>query len=275
MADRKQNNRRRSRGKSVVALLLIVSLSAAAYLGWKGLAELAERRAGDDYYAQLAQQVDMPAASASAQPAEVEPDEPLAEVNDVLRAQDGSSIDFDALRETCPDVVGWVRIEDTAIDYPIVRGDDNSFYLSHLPDRTANAAGSIMMDCACDPEFGSTVSILHGHHMRSGAMFGDLDEYASEAYFREHPMMRLFTPDGDFDVEIFAACTVDGSAFGYPTDFAGEREFDAFVDDLQFRTVYDTGADAKYGDRVLLLSTCAYSFDTARFVVAGRIVEDE
>ena len=275
MADRKQNNRRGSRGKSVVALLLIVSLSAAAYLGWKGLAELAERRAGDDYYARLAQQVDTPAASASAQPAEVEPDEPLAEVNDVLRAQDGSSIDFDALRENCPDVVGWVRIEGTAIDYPIVRGDDNSFYLSHLPDQTANAAGSIMMDCACDPEFGSTVSILHGHHMRSGAMFGDLDEYASEAYFREHPMMRLFTPDGDFDVEIFASCTVDGSAFGYPTDFAGEREFDAFVDDLQFRTVYDTDADAKYGDRVLLLSTCAYSFDTARFVVAGRIVEDE
>lgn len=262
--------------RTFVALLLVLSLSAAAYLAWKGVAELMDRRAGTAYYARLSQSVGDSVDVRLPEPTARRPeDEPLASVTDVERPQPVSEIDFDSLRMNCPDVVGWIRIEGTVIDYPVARGEDNLFYLSHLPDRTANSAGSIMMDCACDPGFGSIVSILHGHHMRSGAMFGDLDEYAAEAYFQAHPTLRLFTPEGDFDVEIFAACTVDGRDFGYPTDFADEAAFNAFVADLQFRTGYDTGASAQWGDRVLLLSTCAYSFDTARFVVAGRIVENE
>ena len=248
--------------------MLLVCMGAAAYLGAKGLGELQERKAGSDYYARLAGAVSEEAST----PAPSEEDLPAPYDAPLAAAGQRSAIDFDALRQTCPDAVGWIRIEGTCIDYPVVHGEDNVYYLSHLPDQTANSAGSIMMDSACDGGFGSTVSILHGHHMRSGAMFGDLDEYADEAYYRAHPVIRLLTPDGDYDVEIFAACTVNGRTFGYPTGFQDAAEFDAFVENLKSETAYDPGVTVEYGDRVLLLSTCAYSFETARFVVAGKIV---
>lgn len=251
--------------------MLLVCMGAAAYLGWQGLSELMERKAGSDYYSLLADSVG-DGAGATMVPTE---DAELSAPMDAPLAAAGqaSAIDFGALRQTCPDVVGWIRIDDTCIDYPVVLGEDNVYYLNHLPDQTANSAGSIMMDSACDGGFGSTVSILHGHHMRSGAMFGDLDAFADEDYYRARPVIRLFTPDGDYDVEIFAACTVNGRTFGYPTGFQDADEFDAFVAGLKAETAYDTGVEVAYGDRILLLSTCAYSFDTARFVVAGRIVE--
>lgn len=186
-----------------------------------------------------------------------------------------SAIDFDALRETCPDVMGWVRIEGTKIDYPIVQGEDNLFYLKHLPDGTANEAGSIMMDCANHPDFTDDVTILHGHHMRSGAMFGDLDLYKSAGYYAEHPMMRLFTPDGDYDVAIFAAYSVDGATFAYPTVFTGRAGFDEFLHRARSRSCFTTDVEVGYGDRILMLSTCAYSYENERFLVVGKILENE
>ena len=182
-----------------------------------------------------------------------------------------SAVDFDALLRRCPDAVCWISIDGTRVNYPVVQGEDNLYYLKHLPDGTANAAGSILMDAACDPLFGNDVTILHGHHMRSGAMFGSLDAYWEAAYAGAHPVIRLSTPDGDWDVDVFAACTVNGATFGYPTTFADEQAFDRFVAQLKAASAFDAGVSVAYGDRLLLLSTCAYSFADARFVVAGRI----
>ena len=256
----------------VMAALMLLCIGAGAYLGRQGLSELRERRAGSDYYARLADRIN--GAAGEADSASPEAEGKSSDGAPSGEAKPGvSAIDFDGLRKSSPDVVGWIRIEDTCIDYPVVRGEDNVYYLNHLPDQTENSAGSIMLDAACDDGFGSTVSILHGHHMRSGAMFGDLDQFAREEYYRAHPVIHLFTPNGDYAVEIFAACTVDGEAFGYPTGFQNAAELAAFVDGLKARTAYETDVEIVCGDRMLLLSTCAYSFETARFVVAGRIVE--
>ena len=186
-----------------------------------------------------------------------------------------SEIDFGALRQTCPDAVGWLRIAGTVVDYPIVQGEDNDFYLTHLADGTPNSSGSIMLDRANAGDFSDTVSILHGHHMRSGSMFGDLDAYEDEAFYRAHPTIRLCTPAGDCDVAVFAAYTVDGYAFGYPTSFADEASFDAFVRRAVSATGYETGVEVAWGDRILLLSTCAYAYDGARFVVLGKIAPSD
>ena len=184
-----------------------------------------------------------------------------------------SALDFDALRLTGPDIVGWVSIEGTVINYPVVQGEDNRFYLSHLPDGTPNSAGSIMMDVANTDLFTDDVTILHGHHMRSGAMFGDLEEYEREAYYLEHPMMRLYTPRGDYDVAIFAAYSVDGSTFAYPTAFSGQEGFDEFIARARSRTPYQTDVEVAYGDHLLMLSTCAYAYEYERFLVVGKILD--
>lgn len=182
-----------------------------------------------------------------------------------------SEINFPALWQTCPDVVGWLRLEDSVIDYPIVHGGDNDFYLHHLPDGSANAAGSIMMDQANSGDFGDDVNILHGHHMRSGTMFGGLEAYKREDYYRAHPVLRLYTPAGDYDVKIFAAYTVNGYTFGYPTSFEDETAFAQFVRKAVSATAYETDGTVEYGDSILLLSTCAYAYTGARFVVMGKI----
>ena len=185
----------------------------------------------------------------------------------------GSAIDFDLLRQTCPDVVGWIAIEDTQIDYPVVQGKDNAFYLDHLPDGTQNAAGSIMMDAACDGLFGDEINILHGHHMKNRSMFGGLDFYREEAYYLEHPTIRLFTPNGDHEAAIFAAFTVDGEAFGYPTVFASDEAFAAFLEQAREKSAFQADVQVIRGDRLLILSTCAYSYETERLLVVAKIIE--
>ena len=140
-------------------------------------------------------------------------------------------------------------------------------------EKSPALAGSIMLDQANAGDFSDAVSILHGHHMRSGAMFGDLEEYAQEAYFRAHPVFELFTPQGDYEAWVFAAYTVDGYSYGYPTGFADAAGFEAFVREAVEATPYETGVSVAPGDRILLLSTCAYSYEGARFVVLGKLVE--
>ncbi|NLO84851.1 MAG: class B sortase [Clostridiales bacterium] len=186
-----------------------------------------------------------------------------------------SEIDFETLWKTCPDVVGWIRCEGTVIDYPIVQGTDNDYYLAHLPDGTANRAGSIMMDVSCDPAFTNDVTILHGHNMKSGKMFGDLFRFGVEEYYLRFPILRLYTPSGDYDVEIFAGCTVNGATFGYPTVFASEEEYIAFVEKIVKATAYETNVEVNYPDEILLLSTCAYSYQNQRFILAGKIMFPE
>lgn len=281
-----------------VALMLAVCLGASVVLGVLGVHGYLEHKKGTEYYDELA--VGLKTTAAPTQTKEITP-QPTAEPAAAKKSEapmivftplpkeqasvepeatqtpedPRSELDFAEIWETCPDVVGWVTIEGTKIDYPIVQGEDNDFYLYHLPDKKKNAAGSIMMDVANAGEFTDDVSILHGHHMKSGAMFGDLDLYKKEAYYKEHPVMRLHTPQGDYDVAIFAAYSVDGSKFAYKTNFGSEEEFKAFYQYAVTRSPYRTDVEMAYGDRMLMLSTCAYAYEYERFLVVGKIIEPQ
>lgn len=290
---------RRPFRRFLLVVLLFACLAGAGYLGYMGLAELRERQRGEDFYANLAASVGngasnytearetyavLPSDEQKAAPGPVTPDEsgvtsetaqPVSGQLAQEQSVNQSEIDFQTLWKTCPDVVGWLRIEDSSIDYPIVLGEDNDFYLHHLPDGTENKAGSIMMDEANTGFFQETVNILHGHHMRNGSMFGSLDDYNDEEYYRTHSTIRLYTPAGDYYVAVFAAYTVNGYTFGYPTSFDDEAAFYQFIRKAVSATPYETGVEVAYGDRILMLSTCAYSYTGARYVVMGKIMESE
>lgn len=182
-----------------------------------------------------------------------------------------SAMDFGTLQAQYPDVVGWIRLEDTVIDYPILQGEDNDFYLHHLPDGTPNKSGCIMMDRSNDADFGDDITILHGHHMKNGSMFASLEKYASASYYQKHPKFRLLTPNGDFDVAVFAAYTVDVSTFGYPTVFESDEKFEQFLADAIRKTRYQADVKPTCEDRILMLSTCNYAFGGARYIVLGII----
>lgn len=308
MANNHPKKRRRARRKRRVLLvvLLLMCLAGAGYLVYLGATELREHQQGADFYTRLSESMDEqpaatgtptpePTASPTPKPTVGETQEPLPEPTEetvvwqpaitlqpVVEADPEptavpnlSEMDFEALWQTCPDVVGWIRLEDSVIDYPVVLGEDNDFYLHHLADGTENRAGCIMMDEANSGDFKDDVTILHGHHMRTGAMFGRLADYKKEAYYQTHKIIRLYTPAGDCDVEVFAAYTVNGYTFGYPTSFEDETDFDAFLRRAVSSTPYETDVEVAYGDHLLMLSTCAYSYEGARFVVVGKILDGE
>lgn len=299
--------KRRGSIRVPVALMLVLCMGASVVLGALGVQGYLVNRRGKSFYGELAsgmkvtaapQQTPQPTAAPTDAPEatqapDAEPEGPRGPLvlftpqpkagaaataePELPQEPQGplSEIDFDTLRETCPDVVGWVTIPDSKIDYPIVHGEDNDFYLTHLPNRTRNAAGSIMMDVANSGDFSDDVNILHGHHMKSGEMFGDLDLYKKEAYYKERPVIRLYTPLGDYDVAVFAAYSVDGAKFVYPTNFIDEKEFNAFVQYATSRSPYRTEVEVEYGDRILMLSTCAYAYEFERFLVLGKILEPQ
>lgn len=271
MRTKEKNKGRKSAVRALLFFVLFLTLSGAVILAKLGFDELNERRASVSFYDRLAKTRDRETTVPTVNT--VAPDAADEETEETGETFPASEMDFDALRDACPDIVGWIQLDGTVIDYPVVQGEDNDFYLNHLADRTRNSAGAIMMEYTNDAAFGDAVTVLHGHHMRNGSMFAGLDLYRRESYCREHPMFRLYTPFGDHDVTVFAAYTVNGYSFGYPTSFTDEAEFDAFVEKAVSSTAYKTDVEVSYGDRLLLLSTCAYSFEGARYVVIGKIVE--
>lgn len=262
-----------SNKRKIAAIALVICLAAAGWSGYMGISELLERKSGTDYYAGLAASVRAVTPEPTATPTEVPA--PEGELSALVEPTLEPTLDFDSLRVEFPDLVGWIRIDDTSIDYPVVQGIDNDFYLTHLPNKEKNSSGSIMMDAACDPTFGSAVTILHGHHMRSGAMFGDLDLYLEEGYYENHPVIRLSTPEMNCDVEIFCVTIVDGRTYGYETSFEDEQAFTAFMEELTQDNAIDAEYEIAFGDRLLMLSTCDYSYEDARLLVVGRILADQ
>ncbi len=290
---------KRRMSKPKAAVVLVLCLMSMAVLGWLTWQEMNDREAGATYYARLTEQMNaMLAAEQTAENADSqlmakEPSDEKKPKMQQLKTDSKSllplwlfdkvkddtwimpsAIDFQTLWQTCPDVTGWIRIDGMNINYPVVHGTDNFFYLSHLPDKTPNKGGSIMMDASNAPDFTDDVTILHGHHMRSGEMFGDLSQYKDPVFWQAHQTMKLYTPEGDYEVEIIAACTVDGQTFGYEASFADDASYRAFVRRIRDASYFYAQSEVKPGDRLILMSTCAYQFQNARFVVLGKIIEE-
>ena len=106
------------------------------------------------------------------------------------------TVDFEALKKINPEIIAWIRIPDTKIDYPVVQGTDNEFYLKHTFKKTEHVAGSIFLDKDNSPDFSNRKSILYGHNMKDGSMFQGLHKYENEQYLETHNKVYLYLPDG-------------------------------------------------------------------------------
>ena len=113
-------------------------------------------------------------------------------------------VDFDSLRAVNPEIVAWLSIDDTNIDYPVVQHSDNDYYLHHLFTGEWNSSGCLFMDCNNLADFSDLHTIIYGHHMDNGSMFQNLMGYKGQSFYDEHPTAQLFTPGGTYTVEFFA-----------------------------------------------------------------------
>lgn len=182
------------------------------------------------------------------------------------------------------DMIAWLQIPDTVIDYPVMQTmDDENYYLKRGFDKKDNANGCLIMDTDSDVPTPGTNLIIHGHNMKNGSMFGSLKYYEDETYCSEHPYVYLYTKDGERAYEVIAVFRSQvfkktDTSFKYYKFFQAdtEEEFNNFYDNIMDMSLYDTGVTAEFGDNFITLSTCAYHVTNGRFVVVAKeITESE
>ena len=195
--------------------------------------------------------------------------------DDIANAAQGDGftgdIDFDALRKINPDIVGWIYYENTPINYPIVKGTDNEEYLTTMFDGNYGSFGTLFVDAITEAPFKQFNTIVYGHHMRNGSMFGTLRRLKDTEYLKEHPRMELVTPEGKFHLEIWAFLNQPSDSNIYTTNIKNEEDCAAYLQLVQGIAEYITSVEVTPSDRLVELSTCAYEFQEARYVVVAKM----
>ena len=184
-------------------------------------------------------------------------------------------VDFEALRENGPDIIGWLSLPDTAINYPVTQRDDNEYYLHHLYDGTYNKVGCLFADYENKADFSDRNTIIYGHNMRDGSMFAALNEYDEQGYFDGHPQMYLVTPGGGYTVEIFTAFVAEPGESGsdaspWRLSWKDDGAYTTWLSEMAGRSVIETDVTVTSSDKVLTLSTCTPG-GKSRFIVMGKL----
>lgn len=185
---------------------------------------------------------------------------------------------YAAVYEQNSDFIGWISIEDTKINYPVMQTHGNrDFYLKHAFDKSYSEYGVPYMQENCKLGL-SDNCVIYGHHMQDGSMFADLCKYESEDFYKEHKTIHFDTLAGFGEYEIVcvfktAAYSADGFKYYHFVDAADAAEFNSFLSACQSLALYDTGVSAEYGDKLITLSTCEYSRSNGRMVIVAKLVQ--
>jgi len=183
-----------------------------------------------------------------------------------------------ALHGENPDCIGWIQIEGTVIDYPVMyHPAEKNYYLHRDFYGEYSANGCLFLSELCSPETSDNL-IIYGHHMNSGKMFAALDRYKDIEFYREHPLIAYNTLQGEEIYQVFAVfCTpvYTGSDFPYYTFTKAEdaADYQKYIDAVKERSRYDTGISAAFGERLLTLSACEYSQRNGRIVVVAKRIQ--
>lgn len=192
-------------------------------------------------------------------PKEAEPDETMISLEE---------INLDALREVNPNVIGWICLPGTPINYPIVKGEDNSYYLSHTWDDRPSGHGSIFQEATCSADWEDFHTILYGHNMNDGSMFAGLHNYYSQYWINTYPYVYLVTDEGVLRYEIFSSYLAKTDSLAFGLGFSEELKTQFLQEAVEYSEVI-CGITPAVTDRILTLSTCTgWTYDSRRIVVA-------
>lgn len=177
-----------------------------------------------------------------------------------------SPIQFDKLRAINPDIVGWLKIEGTAVDYPIVQTDNNETYLDIDFEGKKNSSGAIFLDYESEPDFSGRHNIIYGHHMKNGTMFKDIIKYKEETYFKEHQIIRVYTPDREYRLRPLTVLYTDADGERRRTRFDTEEDFYGYVKRMTEKGFFYQKPDAPV-ERLWSFVTCSYELADARTIL--------
>ena len=244
-----------SRSKNIMLNLLlaffILSFIVSGYLLYK---ELMVYKAGSDEYNAWVEK------AVSVQ----KDDSTLSENSPFLRV-----VDFAQLENVNSEVIGWIYIPDTIVDYPVVQTKDNDKYLNTLFSGESNKAGAIFADYRNKMDFFDDNTILYGHNMKNKSMFHILQEYKKQDFYDKHKTMYYYSPDGIYELRIFSAYTIHATDPYTTTNYGEDRS--SRISELEKRSNIKPAFVVGPDDKIITLSTCTYDYDDARFVVHATV----
>ena len=186
---------------------------------------------------------------------------------------------LEELQKENSDIVAWIEIEGTNINYPVLQTTDNSYYMTHNYKKENSKDGSLFLDKDYDWDLPSTNLLIYGHNnIGSKEMFVSLLKYEDENFYKEHPIIRLTTNKEDAEYEIIAVfksrvyykSETDVFRYYYFINAENEQEFNEFVENSKKASLYNIEATAEYGDQLLTLSTCSYHTEDRKICSSSK-----
>ncbi len=190
-------------------------------------------------------------------------------------------IQLEELKKENEDIIGWLEIPNTNINFPVLQGTDNQYYMTHTYKKEYSGDGSIFLDKDYNWNLPSSNLLLYGHNNKNGNMFQGLLEYKEEGYYKEHPTIKFTTLKEDKEYEIISVflsrvyykSEQDVFRYYYFINAENEQEYNYYVEESKKASLYDTGKTASYNEQLLTLSTCEYSQEDGRFVIVARKIQ--
>lgn len=179
--------------------------------------------------------------------------------NTIKIENDETVVDFEELKKQNSNTVAWLKVEGTEIEYPVVKGKDNSFYLTHSFDDSYNNAGWIFADYNNTFDGEDKHIVIYGHNRRDGSMFGSLKNVLEKDWCsnEKNRTITFITEEGNIEYQVFSVYKIENEDYYITTKFNSNEEFEKFITTIKNRSIYDFGTDIKKTDKVLTLSTCA------------------
>jgi len=181
-------------------------------------------------------------------------------------------MNFEPFKEINSDIVAWLFAEGRSIDLPVVQGTDNYYYLHHLFNKEANKLGTLFVDYQNKEDFSDRNTVIFGHNMNDGSMFSILENYRDQTYYESFPEMDLYTPSGDYTIELFAGVVTSGDYKFIRLDFQDDTDFMSYIITMRILSTFESPVEINANDRIVTLSTCVYDYENARYVLFGKLV---
>ena len=270
--------------KEVRIILIILLLGVFCVFGLRALKIDRRYRESREVYSDAASsytEVSKPEVTATEPPAVNENTDQTEDTETLVQpVTDGNSavpikVDFDTLTRENPDVWGWIYCEGTPINYPVVFGRDNDYYLERNFRQKYDPSGSIFSDGANTKGVVNSNIILYGHHMLDGSMFASLKNWFQQDYYDAHPVMWLLTPEQNYRVVLFAAYPTSADSWTYAIYLGPSAQFDSYLQVAKSSSAFSSDVTLEPDAHYVVLSTCAYDGDEygeLRTVLHGKLV---
>lgn len=266
-SERSRRNGKRKNGKVLYYGILVLLLAVLVFSSVKIISYMMEKKQSERKQQDLIDQVVTPGSDSN----DTENDNTGPDNNTAPSAgsePDYITVDFKTLQAKYPDVVGWLYCANTGLNYPIVQTaeEGGEYYLYRDIDGSSNKNGTVFLDWQCSSNFTSQNNLVYGHNMKTGRMFAPIVKYRYQSFYDAHPYMYLYTPNQLYKVNLFAGMVTPHDSAVYSYSLSSD-----YIKECIANSTFKSSVGTPTGN-ILTLSTCAYDFDNARYVVMGEMV---